>query len=130
MRGDEFVKKSFVQALLDYQDIRIRAQTVAQVFELGFAANLAAREHPHPVRHPPEEYFVRKRLLDLFVNEPRHWPSAVTRIETVFRQPFAGILGQFYQDTLLRELSVELADKFVDDQLDDVHIERLERHPR
>src|SRR5690606_31184203 len=55
-----------------------------------------------------EEDIVRKRLFDLFMDESRHRPSTVSRIEAVGGQPFAGTVVKLNVHSLFGKLSVQL----------------------
>ena len=73
---------------------------------------------------------IRQRLLDLFVNQPRHRPCTVARIKSILRKPLSRRFVESYDHAFLGKLAIQLVDKFVDDQFDDLDVERLERHPR
>src|SRR5690606_16700449 len=81
------------------------------------------------VRQFSEQDLIRQRLFYFFVNEPRHRPGAVTRIETAFRKPFTRAVCQANQRTFFGELAVKLLDKVIDDNFDDTHAERSELTP-
>src|SRR5690606_10666645 len=53
-----------------------------------------------------EEDVVRERLFDLFMDEARHRPSTVTRIEAVGGEPFAGTVVKLNVHAFLGKLAV------------------------
>src|SRR5215203_1998211 len=61
--------------------------------------------------------------------QTRHRTRAVSGIETVRSHPFPRRLIQFYDHTFLGKLTIQLVDKFINDKLDHIDIESLERHP-
>src|SRR5688500_20093967 len=77
-----------------------------------------------------EQDLVGKPLFEFVMYKPRHRACAVTRIETVRRKPLACTLIEFHNDSLLGELTVQLIYELVDDLLNNLDIQGLERHPR
>ena len=45
------------------------------------------------LRQLSEQDLIRQRLLDLFVNQPGHWPCAVACVKAMDREPFAGLFA-------------------------------------
>lgn len=71
-----------------------------EILLIGFDKDAAA------IGEFAKEDFARKRLFDLFVNEPRHRAGTVAGVKAMGGEPFAGIFGESYEDAFLGELAV------------------------